>query len=368
MAEDEQVTSVVPFIQRQWRREVRVGNLIIGGDAPILVQSMTTSDTRDVEATLQQIAELASAGCELVRLAVLNSEAAKALPEICRRSPLPLVADIHFDHRLALAAIVAGVVKLRLNPGNIGSATKVRQVAEAAEAAEVAIRIGINSASLEKEILARYGGATPEGMVESALGHVHLLEEVGFEDIIISLKAPDVPRTVQAYRLMAKACDYPLHIGITHAGPPGSGSIVSSVGLGILLAEGLGDTIRVSLTGDPVLEVQTAFRILESLEIRRSSVRLISCPTCGRCRVDLAAITSEVERLLSTYHGEPLTVAVMGCEVNGPGEAKEADIGLAAGQGQGLIFVKGEVVAKAEPDNLLQAFIEELNKIRFVST
>ena len=356
-------TEVALLRHRQKRRAIEVGNLVIGGEAPIVVQSMTNTDTRDIAGTLDQITRLAAAGCELARVALLNSEAARALPEICRRSPLPIVADIHFDYRLALAAITAGVVKLRLNPGNIGNAEQVRQVAQAAEQAGVAIRIGINSASLEKDILARDGGATPQGMVDSALGHISLLEAVGFERIIVSLKAPDVLRTVAAYRLMATACDYPLHLGITHAGLPSSAIVVSSVGLGILLAEGLGDTIRVSLTGDPVLEVETAFRILSSLELRHRGVRLISCPTCGRCRVDLTSIATAVEQLIAPYQGEPLTVAVMGCEVNGPGEAKEADIGIAAGQGQALIFLKGEVIAKVDPADLITAFSAAFNRL-----
>jgi len=338
------------------RQEVRVRDIVIGGTAPITVQSMTNTDTRDVAATIAQIQQLQQAGCEIVRLAVLNSQAAAALPQIRQKVDLPLVADIHFDYRLALAAIAAGFDKLRLNPGNMGDRGQIRQVAQAAKAAGVPIRIGINSASLEKELLHTYGGATPEAMVASALKHIAYLEAEDFNDIIVSLKAPDLPRTVAAYRLMAAACHYPLHIGITHAGSPQRGIITSAAGLAILLAEGLGDTLRVSLTGDPVTEVETGWRILASLELREYGVRLISCPTCGRCQVDLAALVTQVEELLLGYQGPVQSVAVMGCEVNGPGEAQEVDLGIAAGQGMGLIFRRGEVVAKVAPQELLTEF------------
>jgi len=341
---------------RKVRRSVRVGDITIGGDAFVSVQSMTNTDTRDVEATVQQIQALAAAGADIVRIAVLNHHAADVLPEIKRQTSIPLVADIHFDYRLALAAIDAGFDKLRINPGNIGDADRVEQVAKAAKAAGVPIRIGINSASLDQRLLAQYGGVTPEAMVESALEHVAILEHVNFEDIIIALKAPDVWRTVASYRMLADKCTYPLHIGITHAGLPSSGIVTSSVGLGILLAEGLGDTLRVSLSSDPVEEVYTGWRILESLDIRRRGVRLVACPACGRCQVDLYGIAQEVERLCASYQGSPLTVAVMGCEVNGPGEAREADIGIAAGQSMGLIFSHGEIIAKVAPADFISAF------------
>lgn len=359
------------MIERRQRRVVTMRGASFGGDAPILVQSMTNTDTRDIPATLHQIHRLQHAGCELVRLAVLNSEAGAALRTLRDATEMPLAADIHFDYRLALQAIDAGFDKLRLNPGNIGGAERVRQVARKAKAAGIPIRIGINAASLEKEIMAKHGAATPEAMVESALSHVQMLEQEGFDQILVSLKAPDVLRTVQAYRLMADCADYPLHIGITHAGPPNTAIVVSSVGLGILLAEGLGDTIRVSLTGDPVLEVDVAWRILSSLELRLRGARLVSCPTCGRCQVDLTSLAEQVERLLASYQGPPITVAVMGCEVNGPGEAREADLGLAAGQGLGLIFRKGNVVAKVPPERFLEAFLDEfqtLTGIRLTSS
>ena len=341
---------------RRMRRKVYVGDVAIGGDSFISVQSMTNTDTRNVGATVQQIKALSAAGADIVRVAVLNHHAADVLPEIKRRSTVPLVADIHFDYRLALAAIEAGFDKLRINPGNIGDADRVEQVARAAKAAKVPIRIGINSASLDKRLLEQYGGVTPEAMVASALEHVAILEHINFEDIIIALKAPDVWRTIASYRLLADRCDYPLHVGITHAGLPSSGIVTSSVGLGILLSEGLGDTMRVSLSCDPVEEVYTGWRILESLDIRRRGVRLVSCPACGRCQVDLYSIAQEVERWCASYDGPPLTVAVMGCEVNGPGEAREADIGIAAGQSMGFIFSRGEIIAKVHPEHFVTAF------------
>ena len=351
------------MIFRRKTKEVKLHQFSLGGIAPIRVQSMTNTDTRDIASTITQIKRLEDAGCEIVRLAVLNSEAAANLVAIRRSTEIALVADIHFDYRLALAAVQAGFDKLRLNPGNIGEASRVRQVAHAAKEAGIPIRIGINSASLEKTLLAKYGAASPAAMVESALSHVQILEEENFEEILVSLKAPDVERTVEAYRLFSQTSAYPLHIGITHAGPPSNGIVNSAVGLGILLAEGIGDTLRVSLTADPVLEVETGWRILESLAIRKRGVTLVSCPTCGRCQVDLASIVNEVEKLIADYRGYDITVAVMGCEVNGPGEALEADLGLAAGQGQGLIFKHGEVIAKVAPEHLLAVFKQELLKM-----
>lgn len=325
------------------RRSINIGPVRIGGGAPVVVQSMTNTDTRDAGATLAQINQLANAGCEVVRLAVPGFTAAAAMKGICAASPLPVIADIHFDARLAVAAVEAGASALRINPGNIGGADKIDLVTDAAKAHGVSIRIGVNGGSLEKDILHRYGGPTPEAMVESALSHVRLLEKRGFEHIKISLKSSAVPATVAAYRLLARRCDYPMHVGITEAGTLLRGAVKSAVGIGILLAEGLGDTIRVSLTHDPVREVEVAWQILRSLDLRHRGPEIISCPTCGRTEIDLILLAEAVERRLQNT-AEVFTVAVMGCVVNGPGEAKEADVGIAGGRGKGILFRKGEVV------------------------
>jgi (E)-4-hydroxy-3-methylbut-2-enyl-diphosphate synthase len=322
---------------------------------------MTNTDTRDVQASMGQIISLARAGCEIVRLAVPDEKAALALSEIKKNSPLPLVADIHFDYRLALASLNSGVDGLRINPGNIGGSHAVDQVVDAAQDRGVPIRIGVNSGSVEKSLLERFKGPTPEAMVESALGHVQLLEKRNFQDIKISLKSSSVLDTIAAYRLLAKRCDYPLHIGITEAGTPFRGAIKSGVGLGILLWEGIGDTLRVSLTGDPVQEIQVAWEILRSLGLRQRGPEIISCPTCGRTEINLVQLAEEVEKRLKTV-SEVFTVAVMGCVVNGPGEAKEADIGIAGGRDCGIIFRKGQIIRKVRGgQNLVPEFMLELD-------
>ncbi len=343
-------------------RRIQVGQIAVGGGAPISVQSMCSTDTRDTAATCAQILRLAEAGCEIVRCAVPDMEAARALRAIRAASPIALIADIHFDYRLALAALEAGVDGLRLNPGNIGEAWKVREVVHVCGERQVPIRIGVNGGSLEKELLEKYGHPTPEAMVESALGHIRILEELGFTAIKVSLKASDIRRTVQAYRLLAKQADYPLHIGITEAGTTWSGTIKSAIGLGVLLYEGIGDTLRVSLTGDPVEEVRVGWEILKSLGLRERGPVFVSCPTCGRCQIDLIPVAEEVERRLRDLP-RPITVAVMGCVVNGPGEAREADVGIAGGKGQGLLFRRGEVVRKVAEKELADALVEEAQRL-----
>jgi (E)-4-hydroxy-3-methylbut-2-enyl-diphosphate synthase len=343
-------------------RQIRIGNVKIGGGAPCAVQSMCSTDTRDVPATLAQIGRLAGAGCELVRCAVLDMTAAAALGRIKAASPIPVIADIHFDYKLALKVLEEGIDGLRLNPGNIGERWKVEEVVKAARERLVPIRIGVNAGSLEKELLEKYGHPTAEAMVESALGHVRILEELGYDQIKISIKASDVMKTVAAYRLLAQAVDYPLHIGITEAGTVFSGTIKSAVGLGILLADGIGDTLRVSLTSDPVEEVRVGFEILKSLGLRRHGVNFVSCPTCGRCQIDLIHVAEEVEERLRSID-MPLTVAVMGCVVNGPGEAREADVGIAGGRGEGLLFRRGEVVRKVPESELADALMAEVEKL-----
>jgi len=323
---------------------------------------MCNTDTLDVPATLAQIEALAKAGCEIVRIAVPDADAAAALAAIVRQSPLPVIADIHFDYQLALRAVAGGVAGLRINPGNIGEQRKVREVVAACADAGVPIRIGVNGGSLEKELLAKYGHPTAAAMVESALGHIRILEELNFDRIKVSLKASDVRRTVEAYRLLAAQVDYPLHIGITEAGTTWSGTIKSAVGLGSLLLDGIGDTLRVSLTGDPVEEVRVGWEILKSLGLRERGPVFISCPTCGRCQIDLIATAEEVERRLHDFP-KKLTIAVMGCVVNGPGEAREADLGIAGGKGQGLLFRRGEVVRKVRQEELAEALIAEAYKL-----
>lgn len=346
---------------RRSTRPVRLADLIIGAGQPIRVQSMTNTDTRDVEATVAQIERLASAGCEIVRLAVPDEASARALRAIRARTSVPLVADIHFDHRLAVMAAEAGLDGLRINPGNIGGELHVDAVVAAAKDKGLPIRIGVNGGSLEKHLLEKYGGPTPEALVESALGHVRMLEDRGFDQIKISLKSSSVPVTVAAYRLMSRRVDYPLHIGVTEAGTLLRGAVKSSVGLGILLAEGIGDTMRVSLTHDPEAEMTVAWEILRSLCIRSRGPEIISCPTCGRTEIGLIELAEEVEARLR-HCDEVFTVAVMGCVVNGPGEAREADIGLAGGRDLGIVFRKGKVVRKIKGSDLVAGFMEEIGK------
>ena len=349
-------------MQRKITRQIRIGSIAIGGGAPISVQSMTNTKTQDTEATVRQIEALASAGCDIVRLAVPDKEAAANIGAIKAQVKVPLVADIHFDYRLALIAIEQGIDALRLNPGNIGGAENVRRVAEAAKARGIPIRIGVNAGSLDKRLLEKYGGVTAEALVESALEHVRLLEEQDFYDMKISLKAHDVPLTLAAYRLMSERCDYPLHLGVTEAGTVRSGIVKSAVGIGALLAEGIGDTLRVSLTGDPVVEVRVAQEILKSLGLRDYGPTLISCPTCGRTAIDLPQIADRVEERLAGI-SRPIHVAVMGCVVNGPGEARSADVGIAGGKGVGLVFRKGEVVRQVKEEDLVEELFREIDSI-----
>ncbi len=358
----------------QWRksRPVRVGNVQIGGDAPIVVQSMTTADTRDPKATLRQIQELADAGCEIVRIAVPDRVAAAALPEIVPYSPVPLVADIHFEHTLALKALDAGIHKLRLNPGNIRKPEDVREVVRKAKERGVPIRVGVNFGSLPPmtrefvdEMAAQNATHTEliaEHMVRTALGHVRILEALDFGDIVISLKAFEVPVMLEAYRRMATLVDYPLHLGVTEAGTPKAGAIRSAVGIGTLLAEGIGDTIRVSLATDPVEEVYVAYEILKSLGLRQRGATLVACPTCGRVEVDLFKLANEIDAYLKTIK-EPIKVAVMGCVVNGPGEARDSDVGVAAGRGKGVIFRKGKIVRKVDEGDIVPALKEEIQLV-----
>ncbi|TGE31242.1 flavodoxin-dependent (E)-4-hydroxy-3-methylbut-2-enyl-diphosphate synthase [Desulfosporosinus sp. Sb-LF] len=351
-------------MQRKRTKSVQVGPITIGDGASIVVQSMTNTDTRDVAKTLAQIHSLAEAGCEVVRLAVLDEDAVVALKEISALSPLPVIADIHFDYRLALGAVAQGIHGLRLNPGNIGALWKVQEVVRAVKERQIPIRIGVNAGSLDKEILKKYGGPTATGMVESALGHIRLLENEGYDKIKVSLKASDVPLMLEAYRKMSEVVDYPLHLGVTEAGTVRSGVVKSAIGIGALLAEGIGDTIRVSLTGDPVREIPVALEILRVLGLRQRSIDLISCPTCGRTQVDLTLLAEKVEERLSQLPplDKPLKVAVMGCAVNGPGEASEADFGIAGGKGMGLLFRKGEIVARLPEDELLPALLHEIEE------
>jgi (E)-4-hydroxy-3-methylbut-2-enyl-diphosphate synthase len=352
---------------RSVTRSVNVGPLVIGGGAPVVIQSMTTTDTGDVMTTLAQINELAAAGCEMVRVAVPDERAAAALPELVKHSPLPLAADIHFNYRLALLALEAGVSKLRINPGNIGGEDRLAQVVELAKKKKAAIRIGVNAGSLEKRLLEKYGKASAEALVESALNHIHMVEKMGYFDLVISVKASSVPLTVHAYRLLAQKVNYPLHIGVTEAGSTFTGTIYSAVGIGALLLDGLGDTLRVSLTAPPVEEIKVAKAILSAVELRCFGPRVISCPTCGRCQIGLLELAAEVERRVEGIT-EPLTLAVMGCAVNGPGEAREADLGIAGGKNQGLIFCGGEIVSTVPADRLIDEFMlylhDYLNKKR----
>jgi (E)-4-hydroxy-3-methylbut-2-enyl-diphosphate synthase len=346
-------------INRRQTKRIAIGSVPVGGGSPVVVQSMTNTDTRDVRATVNQIRRLERAGCEIVRVGVPDMDAARSLAAIKAKITIPLVADIHFDHRLALEALGQGVDALRLNPGNIGGQAKVREVTKAAANSSVPIRIGVNSGSVEKDLLKKYGGPTPEAMVESALNHVAMLEREGFQLIKISLKASDVIRTVEAYRVLAEQVDYPLHVGITEAGTLLPGAVKSAVGIGLLLAEGIGDTIRVSLTAPPEQEIQAAFSILRALGIRERGVEVISCPTCSRTNIDLIGLALKVEKALARIT-VPLKVAVMGCVVNGPGEAKEADIGIAGGKGRGIMFKKGKNIGTFDEKDLLPALLEEI--------
>ncbi|MDH5706302.1 MAG: flavodoxin-dependent (E)-4-hydroxy-3-methylbut-2-enyl-diphosphate synthase [Candidatus Aminicenantes bacterium] len=350
------------LFKRRKTRQVKIGAVPIGGGAPIAVQSMTKTHTKDVEATLDQIKRLEEAGCEIVRLAVPDRESVEALGRIKKQVSVPLVADIHFDHRLALASLEKGVDALRINPGNIGTREKVREVVRAAREHDVPIRIGVNSGSLEKSLLRKHGAATAEAMVESALKHVRILEDMDFYDIKISLKAPDVFRTVQAFRLLADKVDYPFHAGITESGSLVPGSVKSSIGLALLLSEGLADTIRVSLTAPPEEEVRVAFLILSSLGLRSYGPNFVSCPVCGRCEVDLFTIVQEVEKQLASLRSD-IHLAVMGCMVNGPGEARESDLGLACGRGAGVLFKKGRTFRRLEEDEMIAEFVKEAKKL-----
>ena len=346
-------------MKRHQTREVSIGGLRIGAGNPIPIQSMTNTKTEDIGATISQIRALSDAGCEIVRCAVPGMEAARALREIRSRIDIPLVADIHFDYRLALEAIRSGVDKVRINPGNIGDASRLRAVADAAKEKGIPIRIGVNGGSLEKRLLEEYGGVTADALVASAKGQAAQLEEIGFSDIVISIKASDVPLCIEAYERMAEQTDYPLHIGITEAGTPFEGAIKSAVGLGVLLREGIGDTLRVSLTGDPVEEVRAAKEILRALKIRTGGIEIISCPACGRTQIDLIVLAEKAREVAKEFPLD-LRLAVMGCVVNGPGEAREADLGIAGGNGEGLLIRKGEIIRKVPEEQLLQVLREEL--------
>lgn len=347
---------------RKLTKTIKIGNISIGGNAPVSIQSMTNTDTRNVDATLKQICDLEAVGCEIIRLAVPDREAAQALCTIKKATNIPVVADIHFDHELALIAINGGVDKVRINPGNIGSFENVKKVADAANYKGIPIRIGVNAGSVEKELLAKYGVPTAEAMVESALRHGDILEKAGFYNIVYSLKASSVPMTIVAYRLMSASCDYPLHLGVTEAGTEFFASVKSSIGIGCLLAEGIGDTIRVSVTGDPLVEIKIGREILKSLGLRNDGVDVISCPTCGRCQINIIPIAEEINQRLSGIR-KPLKIAIMGCAVNGPGEAKEADIGIAGGKGEALLFKKGKIIRKIPEDSIVSELMDEINKI-----
>lgn len=345
--------------KRRKTREINIGGVKIGGDNPIAIQSMCNTDTRDVKATVDQIKRLEKAGCEIIRVAVPDMEAAECIRDIKKSIDIPLVADIHFDYRLALRCMENGIDKIRINPGNIGSADRVKLVADMTKRNGIPIRIGVNSGSLEKNLVEKYGGVTPQGLVESALGHIKLLEENDFYDIAVSIKASNVPFSVEVYELLSDTVDYPLHVGITEAGTVWGGTVKSAVGIGAILSRGIGDTIRVSLTGDPVEEIYAAKEILKSLELRKFGVEFISCPTCGRTSIDLIKIANEVEERVRNID-KNIKVAVMGCAVNGPGEAREADIGIAGGHGEGLIFKKGQILRKVPEDRLVEELLKEI--------
>ena len=344
---------------RDHTKVIQIGDRVIGGGNPILIQSMTNTKTEDVEATVMQIQRLAAAGCDIIRCAVPTMEAAEALEKIRKRITIPLVADIHFDYKLAIAAIKYGADKIRINPGNIGSKERVKAVVEAAKERNIPIRVGVNSGSLEKELVLKYHGVTAEGIVESALDKVHIIEELGYDNLVISIKSSNVLMCAKAHELIAAQTNYPLHVGITEAGTLYSGNIKSAAGLGIILSQGIGDTIRVSLTGDPLEEIKSAKSILKVLGLRKGGIEVVSCPTCGRTQIDLIGLADAVETMVQDIHLN-IKVAVMGCIVNGPGEAKEADIGIAGGKGEGLLIKKGEIVKKVPEEQLLEVLKEEL--------
>ncbi len=348
---------------RNETRQIRIGDRVIGGGSPILIQSMCNTKTEDAAATVEQILRLEAAGCDIIRVAVPTMEAAAAIREIKRQIHIPLVADIHFDYKLAIAAMECGADKIRINPGNIGSRERVEAVVNKAREMDIPIRVGVNSGSLEKALIGKYGGVTAEGLVESALDKVRMIEEMGYGNLVISIKSSDVMMCVKAHELIAKRTDYPLHVGITEAGTVASGNIKSAVGLGIMLHEGIGDTIRVSLTGDPVEEVKSAKRILKTLGLRQGGIEVVSCPTCGRTRIDLIGLANRVETMVTEFDHLNIKVAVMGCAVNGPGEAREADLGVAGGNGEGLLFKKGQIIRKMPEEELLGALREELEKM-----
>ena len=343
-------------------RAVKIGNITIGGGAPVAVQSMLNIPAHDIEGNVKQALALQEAGCEIVRVACPDMEAVKTVEALKGALDIPLVSDIHFDYRLALACADAGVDKIRINPGNIGSDDRVKAVVEKCRKKKIPIRIGVNSGSVEKEILAKYGSPTPQAMAESAMYHVRLLEKFDFDDIVISIKSSTVKSMIEAYRIVAGLCDYPLHLGVTEAGTQGMGLIKSSIGIGSLLADGIGDTIRVSLTADPVAEVYAGFDILKALDLKKDAPQLVSCPTCGRTKIDLISLANEVEERLRSVN-KPIKVAVMGCVVNGPGEAKEADIGVAGGDGCGLLFAHGETLRKVDEDKIVEELMKEIERL-----
>lgn len=349
------MTSIFP-LPRKSTKAVKAGNLVIGGKSPVVVQSMTNTDTRDSAATVEQIKQLENAGCELVRIAVPDMAAVEAIPEIKKGISIPLVADIHFDYRLAVEALKAGCDKIRINPGNIGAKDKIEKIVETASSTGAALRIGVNSGSLEPEILRKYGHPSSEALVESAIKHIKTLEELEFSNFVVSIKASDIERTVSANRLLSRECDYPLHIGVTEAGDQFGGIIKSSAALSVLLGEGIGDTVRISLTGNPVREVEAAFTLLRNLKLRDVGIEYIACPTCGRTEVDVETVLSKIKEKLSIVKA-PITIAVMGCAVNGPGEAREADLGIAGGKGEFLLFIKGKPVRKIKDDIIVEEFV-----------
>lgn len=349
-------------MKRKSTRKVMVGDVQIGSGADIVIQSMTNSDTRDVEETLKQIRMLYNAGCQIIRCAVPDMEACDSLKEIIKESPIPVVADIHFDYKLAIKSIENGVSALRINPGNIGSEDRIKAVVEKAKENNIPIRIGVNSGSLEKDILEKYKSPTAEALVESALRHIKILEKFDFQNIVISIKSSNVSTMIESYRLMSSKCDYPLHLGVTESGTVFKGTIKSSIGIGTLLAEGIGDTLRVSLTSDPVEEIKVAKEILKALGLRKGGIEFISCPTCGRTSIDLIGIAKEVEKRIEGINKD-IKIAVMGCIVNGPGEAREADIGIAGGKGEGIIFKKGQIVKKVKEENLVEELMKEIESL-----
>lgn len=347
---------------RKTTRKIFYGGVAVGGDSPITVQSMTNTDTRNTKETIEQIKALEKVGCDIIRVAVLDTEAAKAIKEIKKEIRIPLIADIHFDHKLALESVKSGVDGLRINPGNIGSEDKVKEVVRACKEHGIPIRIGVNSGSISKEYLEKYNGVNVNSMVESALEHIRILEKIDYKDIVISLKASDISLTVDSYKKISELVDYPLHLGITESGTEWSGTIKSSIGIGAILLMGIGDTIRVSLTGDPVEEVRVGKQILRSLGLLNDKVEIISCPTCGRTQIELIELTKEVEKRLENVN-KPIKLAIMGCAVNGPGEAREADLGIAGGKGWGLIFKKGQIIKKVKEEELIEALMTEINKM-----